>query len=128
MKERWDDGLLVAYVDGELDDATARAVEAWVAADPDSGATLRRLHDSAGMLRAACGGPIHDPCPEIMLLLEQPAVTAMAAAAPPADAPPPSPWRRPAVIAAVLAALALGTFSGAVWGGAVALPVVEGCR
>lgn len=63
MSRPWDDGILCAYVDGELDGPTARAVEAWLAEDPAAGATLRRLHDAAGMMRAAFGGEVADPLP-----------------------------------------------------------------
>src|SRR5437016_9008568 len=41
---------LVAYLDGELDDAAAHAVEAKVAADPDARAELDAMKQTWGML------------------------------------------------------------------------------
>lgn len=50
---------LVRYVDGELDDDKARAVEAAIAADPALRSTVRSLAEGATLLRAAFNEPVH---------------------------------------------------------------------
>lgn len=47
------DSLLVAYADGELDEAEATEVEAYVAATPAAQRTLAIYRDTASLLRAA---------------------------------------------------------------------------
>jgi anti-sigma factor RsiW len=47
------DALLVAYADGELDDAAAAEVEAWLAVTPEAQRTLSIYRETAGLLRAA---------------------------------------------------------------------------
>lgn len=75
----WEEGLLCAYVDGELDDGQALAVERLIADHPEAGPALRRLFDSRAMLRAALGTEPDGPLPAA---LAEPN-------APPAGPPPP---------------------------------------
>jgi anti-sigma factor RsiW len=96
------DSVLVAYIDGELDPATARMVEALLASDPEARRRAAMFRETASLLRAACDEPIY---------------MAQSAAAL-------SPFRRKlragrralAIAASLLAAVA-GFGGGAVWGG-----------
>jgi anti-sigma factor RsiW len=45
---------LMAYVDGELDAAAAREVEAVLAGDPEARRTVAKYREAAALLRAAC--------------------------------------------------------------------------
>ena len=47
------EALLVAYADGELDDAAVAEVEAWLAAKPEAQQTLAIYRETAALLRAA---------------------------------------------------------------------------
>ena len=49
------DALLVAYVDGELDAAATREVEALLAVSPEARQKVEVYRETAGLLRAACG-------------------------------------------------------------------------
>lgn len=60
----WDEAMLVAYVDGELDAATARRVEAAIAEDPEAQAQVRLLRESAAAARGAYDEILRDPVPE----------------------------------------------------------------
>jgi anti-sigma factor RsiW len=66
--ERVDDVMLMAYVDGEVDAATAREIEAAIAADPAVAARAQRLRNSAVMARAAFADALHEPVPERLRL------------------------------------------------------------
>jgi surface antigen len=59
-----DASTLVAYVDGELDRESAAFVETLLAEDADASRTLRLLHDSAFLIRAAHNHVIHETVPE----------------------------------------------------------------
>jgi anti-sigma factor RsiW len=48
------DSMLVAYVDGELDPATAQKVEALIATDAQASRRVKMFRETAAMLRAAC--------------------------------------------------------------------------
>jgi anti-sigma factor RsiW len=61
---RVDDVMLMAYVDGEVDAATAREIEASLAVDPALAARAQRLRDSAAMTRAAYAEVLHEPVPD----------------------------------------------------------------
>src|SRR5262245_7732992 len=61
---RIDDVMLMAYVDGEIDAATAREIERSLAADPALAARMRALRDSAAIARSAYAGAMHEPVPE----------------------------------------------------------------
>ena len=55
---------LVAYVDGELDAAAARAVEAAMAADPKLAETVVALRSEVALIRAAYQEPLRAEVPE----------------------------------------------------------------
>ena len=61
---RVDDVMLMAYVDGEVDAATAREIEAAMAADPSVAARAQRMRESAAITRAAFADVMHEPVPD----------------------------------------------------------------
>ena len=61
---RMDDVMLMAYVDGEVDAATAREIEAAMAADPSVAARAQRMRDGAAITRAAFADVLHEPVPD----------------------------------------------------------------
>ncbi len=61
---RMDDVMLMAYVDGEVDAATAREIEAAMAADPAVAARAQRMRDGAAVTRAAFADVLHEPVPD----------------------------------------------------------------
>jgi anti-sigma factor RsiW len=66
MQKRSDDRL-VAYLDGELEMAQRREVEAWLEADPAARETLAGLAESANLLRAAFDEALHEPVPDRLI-------------------------------------------------------------
>jgi len=62
-----DDVMLMAYVDGEVDVATAREIEAAMAADPAVAARAQRMRDSAAMTRSAFADVMHEPVPDRLI-------------------------------------------------------------
>jgi len=56
--------MLMAYVDGEVDAATAREIEAAMAADPSVAARAQRMRESAAITRAAFADVMHEPVPD----------------------------------------------------------------
>jgi anti-sigma factor RsiW len=58
-----DDNTLVAYVDGELDAATAREVERALEGSPAARNTVAKLRASAALVRAAFAEALHEPPP-----------------------------------------------------------------
>jgi anti-sigma factor RsiW len=54
---------LVAYVDGELPAAEARAIETWLAGDPEAQELRRHLEDDALGLRGLFGAALREPVP-----------------------------------------------------------------
>jgi anti-sigma factor RsiW len=58
-----DDNTLVAYVDGELDAATAREVERALETSPAARNTVAQLRTSAALVRAAFAEALHEPPP-----------------------------------------------------------------
>src|SRR3989304_245062 len=60
---RWDEGLLVAYVDGELDSDRARAVAATIRDDAEAQAIVAALRRSAAAGQGALDEPPHPPAP-----------------------------------------------------------------
>jgi len=66
MQLRSDDRL-VAYLDGELETAQRREVEAWLNADPEARRRLAALAESVHLLRLAFDGVIHEPVPDRLL-------------------------------------------------------------
>jgi anti-sigma factor RsiW len=73
---RIDDLLLMAYVDGEIDAATAREVERAIVADPAIAARARLLRDTAAYSRAAFAEVLHEEIPERLMAALGPAVPA----------------------------------------------------
>lgn len=64
MTARIDDERLIAYVDGELDAETARAVEAEMAADPELAEAISALRADTALVRAAYQEPLRGEVPE----------------------------------------------------------------
>ncbi|MEJ0069967.1 MAG: zf-HC2 domain-containing protein [Pseudomonadota bacterium] len=58
-----DENTLVAYVDGELDAATAREVEHALESSPAARNTVAKLRASAALVRAAFADAVHEPPP-----------------------------------------------------------------
>lgn len=58
------DEMLIAYVDGEADEATRAAVEAAAKADKSVADRIARQRELAGRLSAAFGGALSEPVPE----------------------------------------------------------------
>jgi len=95
-----DENTLVAYVDGELDAASAREVERALESSPVARNTVAKLRSSAALVRAAFADALHEPPP--------PGLVAMLRAA--------TPRRRPATYWLPLAAaiaLLIGAGAGA---------------
>jgi len=66
MQPRSDDRL-VAYVDGELEVAQRREVEAWLDADPAARRRLAALAESVHLLRLAFDEAAHEPVPDRLI-------------------------------------------------------------
>lgn len=64
---RIDDMLLMAYVDGELDAATAREIETALAGDPSMASRLAAFRGSAAAVRAAFADAMHEDPPERLI-------------------------------------------------------------
>jgi anti-sigma factor RsiW len=64
MTARIDDETLIAYVDGELDEAETRRIEAAIARDPEAAVTVRALREGAAALHAAFAAPMREAVPE----------------------------------------------------------------
>ncbi len=62
-----DDATLMAYVDGELDEAGVADMDRVIAADPALARHVHVLRDSTAVLRAAFNAPLHEPVPERLL-------------------------------------------------------------
>ncbi|MBV9827041.1 MAG: anti-sigma factor [Alphaproteobacteria bacterium] len=62
------DEALVAYLDGELDSADQRDVEAWLDADPAARERLTTLARSADLIRSAFADVVTEPVPERLLM------------------------------------------------------------
>ncbi len=61
------DEALVAYLDGELDGAERRHVEAWLDADPAVRERLAALGQSADLVRSAYADIVNEPVPERLI-------------------------------------------------------------
>ena len=107
MSGHIDEALLVAYVDGELDAAATRAVEARLVADPDARQCVRELRESAALLRGAFRDKPATPVPDRLVAIIDGAVSTR-------RSPPRFTMRRrvPTALAASLAVLAIGLSSG----------------
>jgi anti-sigma factor RsiW len=113
--EELDEGTLVAFVDGELDAATAREVVRRIAEDPEVREKVRLLRGSALLIRAAFSGPAWEEVPpRLSRLVAQPRARWLA------RGPAPRPAQRPQIgrrqygmaIAASLAACVAGIAGG----------------
>jgi anti-sigma factor RsiW len=65
------DEALVAYLDGELDDAERRHVEAWLEADPAVRGRLAGLAQSAELVRDAYADIVNEPVPQRLIAAAQ---------------------------------------------------------
>jgi len=65
--QRLGDDRLVAYLDGELETAQRREVEAWLDADPAARQQLAALADSTHLLRLAFDAVLHEPVPDRLI-------------------------------------------------------------
>jgi anti-sigma factor RsiW len=66
MQKRSDDRL-IAYLDGELEMAERREVEAWLATDPAAREKLSALAESANLVRLAFDEVVHEPVPDRLI-------------------------------------------------------------
>jgi anti-sigma factor RsiW len=64
---RVDDVMMMAYVDGEVDAATAREIEAALAGEPALAARVQQLRDGAMMARGAFAEVLHEPVPDRLI-------------------------------------------------------------
>ena len=74
------DEALVAYLDGELDSAERRHVEAWLDADPAVRDRLATLAQSAHLVRSAYADIVNEPVPEHLIAAARGEATAAPAA------------------------------------------------
>src|SRR5262252_1424609 len=66
MQKRSDDRL-IAYLDGEVDVAERREIEAWLDADPTARDKLSALTESAALVRSAFDEVMREPVPERLI-------------------------------------------------------------
>jgi anti-sigma factor RsiW len=67
MQKDSEEEALVAYLDGELDEAERGHVEAWLEADPTARGRLAKLAQVGDLLRSAYVGIANEPVPERLL-------------------------------------------------------------
>jgi anti-sigma factor RsiW len=67
MQQRSDDRL-IAYLDGELEVAQRREIEAWLEADPAARQRMAALAESASLLRLALDEAVREPIPERLIV------------------------------------------------------------
>ena len=115
--QKHSDEALVAYLDGELDPAERRHVEAWLDADPAVRDRLSALTQSTDLVRSAYADIINEPVPERLLaaargestptspLTVGPSAPAEIVVLPPRRAAGPRPGRRQYIGLAAAAAL-----------------------
>ena len=65
--QKHSDEALIAYLDGELDPAEQRHVEAWLDADPAARDRMSALAHSADLVRGAYADIVNEPVPEWLL-------------------------------------------------------------
>ena len=124
--QRPGDELLVAYLDGELDELQHAQVEGWLQRDPALRDRVARLAESAALLRAAFDETLREPVPERLIAAARgkTAAAADAATASPTVVPFPQKNRVVATIAQnrrwwVSVATAASLFGLVVGGGGV---------
>jgi anti-sigma factor RsiW len=110
--QKHSDEALVAYLDGELDPAEQRHVEAWLDADPAVRDRLSALAQSADLVRSAYADIVNEPVPERLLAAARGESTASSQSVPaeivvlpPRRAAGPRPDRRRFIGLAAAAAL-----------------------
>ncbi len=104
---------LGAYVDGELGDAAARAIEEAMAASPELRRTVEALREASALARAAFNAPLREPVPERLLATIDAGFAARARGTPATRPPRASRWPRYAVAAAAsFAVVAIGLGGG----------------
>jgi surface antigen len=64
---KFDEMMLMAYVDGELDAETAREIEVALALDPEAQKIVDQLRQSTAMVRAAFNDPMHREVPSHLM-------------------------------------------------------------
>jgi anti-sigma factor RsiW len=69
---RVDDVMLMAYVDGEVDAATARQIEHAIGADPNLSARAKMFRESASVLRGAFAESLHEEVPDRLVAALKP--------------------------------------------------------
>jgi anti-sigma factor RsiW len=79
--QRLGDDRLVAYLDGELETAQRREVEAWLDADPAARQQLAALAESTHLLRLAYDAVVHEPVPDRLIAAARGETAAAQAAA-----------------------------------------------
>lgn len=67
MMQKRDDDRLIAYLDGELEAAERREVEAWLNIDPAAREKLAALAESANLVRLAYDEVMHEPMPDRLI-------------------------------------------------------------
>src|SRR5690349_7160915 len=110
--QKHSDEALVAYLDGELDPAERRHVEAWLDADPAVRDRLSALAQSADLVRSAYLDIVNEPVPERLLAAARsesavpgPSESAEIVALAPRRTAGPRPGRRQWISLAAVAAL-----------------------
>jgi anti-sigma factor RsiW len=83
--QKHSDEALVAYLDGELDDAERSHVETWLETDPAVRERLAALSQSAALLRSAYADIAAEPVPEHLIAAARGAAGAPRAATPEAE-------------------------------------------
>lgn len=97
-----DDNTLAAYVDGELDAATAEEIACLLERDAAAQDKVRKLTQSAVLIRAAHSALVHEPAPERLLAL--------------VEGPARRSWRLRLAAAALAAGLTVGLAGGVLLG------------
>jgi anti-sigma factor RsiW len=83
--QKHSDEALVAYLDGELDDAERSHVEAWLAADPLVRERLAGLTQSADLVGAAYADIVNEPVPDRLIAAARGEAKAAGTVAPEAE-------------------------------------------
>src|SRR5262245_48803782 len=76
--QKHNDETLVAYLDGEIDPAERREVEAWLDADAEARDRLAALAETTNLVRAAYADIVNEPMPERLIAAARGATAAEA--------------------------------------------------
>lgn len=107
MAQHWDETTLMAYVDGQLDAETARAIDAALANDTEAQALVAHLRLGATAVAGAFDGSLRQPVPPPLLR------TAMAGTRQKVSVARSAWWR----VAAALAVVTIGITAVQMWRG-----------